>query len=99
MDFLNIDGLAQLWKHIRSNLDNKVDKIDGKQLSSEDFTKSYKQLLIDLGNNVGDEPVHVQINNAISTHNHDSLYYTEKEINDMLLNKSQVQIITWEDDD
>lgn len=32
-------------------------------------------------------------------HNHDDLYYTETETNELLAQKSQVQIIAWEDDD
>lgn len=32
-------------------------------------------------------------------HDHNDMYYTESEIDELMLNKSQVQIITWEADD
>ena len=38
-------------------------------------------------------------NKADATHTHDDTYYTKTELNDALTQKSQVQIITWEDDD
>ena len=38
-------------------------------------------------------------NKADSNHNHNDLYYTKNEVDNSLSNKSQVQIITWEDGD
>ena len=42
MSFLSINGLKRLWANIRLHLDSKVDKVEGKQLSSNDFTDDYK---------------------------------------------------------
>lgn len=36
---------------------------------------------------------------ADATHTHDDLYYTKTKIDESLLQKSQVQMITWEADD
>lgn len=53
---------------------------------------------------VGDSAVSEQIKNAVDTksdvvHEHDERYYARAEIDDQMSNKSQVQIITWGDDD
>ena len=45
MSFLDKSGLAQLWTKILDVADTKVDKIDGKKLSSNDFTDEYKNIL------------------------------------------------------
>lgn len=45
MAFLNEEGLARLWSHIISKLNNKVEKEEGKKLSSNDYTDADKQKL------------------------------------------------------
>ena len=45
MDFLDKTGLARLWQHILAKLNNKVDKVDGKGLSTNDFTDEEKNKL------------------------------------------------------
>ena len=45
MAFLNKAGLARLWAHIILKLNRKVDKIDGKSLSTNDFTNEDKEKL------------------------------------------------------
>lgn len=45
MDFLETVGLERLWMHIVSRLEMKVDKIDGKGLSSNDYTTAEKEKL------------------------------------------------------
>lgn len=45
MNFLDETGLARLWEHIISKLGRKVDKVDGKGLSANDFTDEYKEKL------------------------------------------------------
>lgn len=42
MDFLSKSGLAHLWNHTITRLNSKVDKIEGKSLSTEDFTTEEK---------------------------------------------------------
>ena len=41
-NFLDKTGLAYLWQHIVAKLGTKVDKVDGKGLSTNDFTDEYK---------------------------------------------------------
>lgn len=45
MAFLNNAGVERLWAHITTRLDKKVDKIEGKGLSTEDFTTEEKNKL------------------------------------------------------
>lgn len=45
MNFLNKAGLERLWMHIILKLNRKVDKIDGKNLSTNDFTNEDKEKL------------------------------------------------------
>lgn len=53
MAFLNNTGLERLWSKITSKLNGKVDKVDGKGLSTNDYTTSEKNKLagIDTGAN------------------------------------------------
>lgn len=74
MAFLDKAGLEHLWLHITNKLNQKVDKISGKMLSSNDFTNEEKESL----KNIADT-------------------YVDKEyLNNVVAQKSQVQIITWE---
>lgn len=52
MAFLNNAGLERLWAHIISRLNTKVDKIEGKSLSTEDFTTEEKEKLAVMEENV-----------------------------------------------
>ena len=45
MTFLDKAGLERLWAHILLKLNRKVDKIDGKGLSTNDFTNEDKEKL------------------------------------------------------
>ena len=42
ISYLDKNGLTLLWDKIKSALVNKVDKIDGKGLSTNDFTTDEK---------------------------------------------------------
>lgn len=48
MAFLDDAGLVKLWQHIQTRLSNKVDKVAGKGLSSNDFTDEDKEKLASL---------------------------------------------------
>lgn len=48
--FLDENGLQYFWSKLKTLLNNKVDKINGKQLSSEDYTSSEKTKLAGLSN-------------------------------------------------
>ncbi len=45
MKFLDYDGLLYFWQQVKSKLSGKVDKEEGKQLSSNDYTTTEKNKL------------------------------------------------------
>lgn len=45
MPWLNEDGLKRLWAHIVALIDHKVEKVEGKDLSSNDYTDTEKNKL------------------------------------------------------
>lgn len=45
MKFLDYDGLLYFWQQVKGKLNNKVDKEDGKQLSTNDYTTEEKNKL------------------------------------------------------
>lgn len=73
MTFLNEQGLTRLWGHILAKLGGKVDKVDGKGLSTNDYTNEEKEKVSNSLNGVnnlkilvGETAVSVQINNALA---------------------------------
>lgn len=54
MQYLDFEGLSRFNDGIKNILKNKVDIIEGKQLSTNDFTDEYKTKLDELTNNVSD---------------------------------------------
>lgn len=48
MAFLNERGLSRLWAHIITKLNTKIDKEEGKTLSSNDYTDAEKEKLANL---------------------------------------------------
>lgn len=50
MAFLNYDGLLYFWQKIKALLAGKVDKIEGKELSTNDYTTAEKNKLAGLKN-------------------------------------------------
>lgn len=46
--FLNQDGLLYFWQQIKAKLEGKVDKVDGKGLSTNDFTTAEKEKLANI---------------------------------------------------
>lgn len=51
---LTRDGLKQLWNNMLLKIDERVEKIDGKGLSSNDFTDEYKTKLDSIDSVTGD---------------------------------------------
>lgn len=45
MKFLDYDGLLYFWQQVKGKLSSKVDKVEGKQLSSNDYTTTEKNKL------------------------------------------------------
>ena len=62
MNFLDELGLEELWRNIISKLSKKVDKEDGKGLSSNDFTTEEKEKLARL-----QETVQIDIDSALNS--------------------------------
>ena len=54
MAFLNKTGVERLWAHIISRLGEKVDIVEGKGLSSNDYTDEEKEKLENLEALVGE---------------------------------------------
>lgn len=50
MAWLDYDGLLYFWQKIKAKLDGKVDKVTGKQLSTNDYTTGEKNKLAGLSN-------------------------------------------------
>lgn len=46
--YLNYDGVAYLWEKVKSIVNEKVDKVDGKGLSSNDYTADEKAKLANI---------------------------------------------------
>ena len=72
MAFLNEQGLERLWTHLVAKLGNKVDKVSGKDLSTNDYTDEEKEKLTNMADSVdnlstlvGDTSVSEQISSAI----------------------------------
>ena len=54
MAFLNKEGLERLWQHIVLGLGDKVDKVEGKDLSTEDYTTEEKEKLASVEDMIAD---------------------------------------------
>ena len=54
MSFLNEQGLERLWSHITTKLGNKVDKIEGKDLSTNDYTNEEKEKLASVADSINE---------------------------------------------
>ena len=52
MPFLDETGLARLWNHIVARLNDKISKVDGKGLSTNDYTTAEKEKLSSLNKGV-----------------------------------------------
>lgn len=73
MSYLDYEGLVHLWNHIIARLNSKIEIIDGKGLSTNDYTDEDKAKLVeavaaivDLKNKVGTMSVEDQIAAAIA---------------------------------
>lgn len=58
-------AFEEMWTYISARLGSKVDKVDGKELSSNDYTDEDKNKLDNLETLVGDTSVSTQINETM----------------------------------
>ena len=65
MEYLSKKGLERLWQHIIAKLGEKVNKEEGKGLSSNDFTTEEKNKLASLSASLDSEAIAAQINSAM----------------------------------
>ena len=64
MSFLDNKGLERLWLHITSKLSTKVDKIEGKGLSTSDYTPEEKAKLATIVEGANKTVVDSELNNS-----------------------------------
>ena len=65
MAFLDNNGVRRFWAHIVSQLNHKVEKVDGKGLSTNDFTNEDKEKLANLDYVTDEEVVAMMIEEKI----------------------------------
>lgn len=67
--FLDKAGLARLWQHILAKLGSKVDKIEGKGLSTNDFTNEDKEKVAGIDAAIEEVKTHVasEVTTAVNT--------------------------------
>lgn len=65
MAFLDKTGLERFWAHVISQLNHKVEKVDGKGLSTNDFTNEDKEKLAGLNYATDEEIVAMMIEEGI----------------------------------
>lgn len=72
---LNREGLERLWSHISLKLMNKVDKVEGKQLSTNDYTTDEKLLLAEIAKDYVTSADIADINTKVeAAHSHATTY-------------------------
>jgi hypothetical protein len=86
---LTKDALRQLWSNILTTLDTKVDKVDGKRLSTNDFTNEDKSKLDSLANPIVDNELSDSSTNPVQN----------KIINEALNSKASITDLTSHIDD
>lgn len=91
-NFLDKAGLTRLWQHILAKLGSKVDKVDGKSLSTNDFTNEYKNKLDNLEENISVKVDKVS-GKGLSTNDFTDADKTK------LNSSTSIQLISWEDSD
>ena len=92
-DIVDLDKYTKA--EIDAILDGKVDKVDGKGLSTNDFTTFYKNKLDSLSENASFDYTSMQeaLNNHKTSSDHDGRYYTKTELNATLSGKADKVIV------
>ena len=65
MNFLDRTGLEHLWAQIVNKLSGKVDKVDGKGLSTNDYTTDEKNKLADIAANANNYSLPTATSNTL----------------------------------
>lgn len=64
--FLDLTGLQYFWGKVKPSIDSKVEKVDGKGLSTNDFTDALKTKLEGLENTIVDAALDTNSSNAVA---------------------------------
>lgn len=91
--FRKVTESIKAW--VISNLENKVDKIDGKVLSSNDYTNEDVEKL----NAIGDLSTLNTTEKSTLVGSVNELELKNVNMSNSIAQKTQVQIITWKEDD
>lgn len=83
MAFLNEQGLERLWAHIVAKLGNKVDKVSGQGLSTNDYTDEEKSKLA----GIADGATNIVVDDAL-------LDTSENPVQNKVINEAIVNINT-----
>ena len=101
-DFLdNLKDTFAVLSH-KHAVDDLTDYTVDTELSSTSTNPVQNKIIDAEFNAIGDAMGALELaidNKSDSDHNHDDIYYTKTQIGEVLSQKTQVQIITWEDDD
>ena len=86
MTFLDKVGLQHLWSKIVSKLNNKVDKVSGKELSTNDYTTAEKNKLADIDDGA---------NAYVHPNTHEATMITQDATHRFLTDTERTQINEW----
>lgn len=94
-----LDNLRNTFAELshKHTLSDMTDYAVDTELSSNSFNPVANSTLNAEFDAIGDAMGALEL--SIDSHNHDDVYYIKVEVDSALSQKSQVQIITWEDDD
>ena len=95
--YLDINGTQKLWNKVKDELNDKVDKVNGKQLSTEDFTTLLKQKLEDLDiDNLNDkiDGLKIRLDTILNEDNATAVIDTFNEIEDFLQGITNTETLT-----
>lgn len=93
-DIVDLDKYTKA--EIDAILDGKVDKVDGKGLSTNDFTTSDKNKLDSLSENASLDYTSIQeaLNNHKTSSDHDGRYYTKTDLDTILSGKADKTVVS-----
>lgn len=93
-DIVDLDKYTKA--EIDAILDGKVDKVDGKGLSTNDFTTSDKNKLDSLSENASLDFTSIQeaLNNHKTSTDHDGRYYTKTDLDTILSGKADKTVVS-----
>lgn len=77
--FITLENIQTFWNEIKSRLNNKVDKVSGKGLSSNDYTNEDKRKLMDCKRCIVMAQADYNVLGDVEKKREDTLYFIIKE--------------------